>query len=359
MRISELAKGAALAGAIGLLTLTSAMSADDKLVIGVVTAHHLDQFQERIWVGARAAAERLGVEVRLAAPDGFNPEAQLALVQDMANSGVDGIATPATSESMADALNKIVAGGIPLVTFNIRSENVKAPYVGEKSTENARVLGRAVVEKLGGSGVSGKIITGLCAPGFPVLENRGRGVAEGLKTAPGIEVLGPFDTKLAATENYAAWESLAQAHPDAIAMIGLCAPDIATLGKVKEAGGYKWLIAGYDTTAENLDTMDRGLAWMAMGQSETMQGYMPVVMLVESLRAGLKEVPIGYLDSGAEIVTRDNVDQPYGLPKLTFDELRALAKDDKALIEYYDHATIDGPLADWKSLLVPLAEESK
>lgn len=347
--------------AVGCLSLTmaSAATAQDKLVIGVITAHHLDQFQERIWVGARAAAERMGVELRLAAPDAFDPEAQLALVQNMVNSGVDGIATPATSESMASALNAVIDGGVPLVTFNIRSETVKAPYVGEQSTENARVLGRAVVDKLGGKDVSGKVITGLCAPGFPVLENRGRGVAEGLGTAPGIEVLGPFDVKLAATANYAAWESLAQAHPDAIAMIGLCAPDIATLAKVKAAGGYDWLIAGYDTTPENLEAIDSGAAWMAMGQSETLQGYMPVVMLVETLRAGKKAVEVGYLDSGAEVVTRDKVVQPYNLPEITFDELRALAKDNEALIEYYNNATVDGPLADWASLLQPLENESK
>jgi ABC-type sugar transport system substrate-binding protein len=358
MNIARLGRWIA-AGGLSLTMACTAVAQDDKLVIGVVTAHHLDQFQERIWVGARAAAERMGVELRLAAPDAFDPEAQLALVQNMVNSGVKGIATPATSESMAGALNDIIARGIPLVTFNIRSETVKAPYVGEQSTENARVLGRAVVEKLGGAAVTGKIITGLCAPGFPMLENRGRGVAQGLATAPGIKVLGPFDVKLAATENYAAWEALAQAHPDAIAMIGLCAPDIATLAKVKEAGGYKWLIAGYDTTPENLAAIDSGAAWMAMGQSETLQGYMPVVMLVETLRAGKKAVEIGYLDSGAEVVTRDKVVQPHNLPQITFDKLRALAKDNQALIKYYDNATIDGPLARWSSLLKPLENESK
>ena len=42
----------------------------------------------------------------------------------------------------------------------------------------------------------------------------------------GIEVLGPFDVKVAANENYAAWEALLAANPDAKAKIGLCAPDI-------------------------------------------------------------------------------------------------------------------------------------
>ena len=55
-------------------------------------------------------------------------------------------------------------------------------------------------------------------------------------TAPGLDhVLGPFDVKVAATENYAAWEALLTANPDAVALIGLCAPDVASLGKLQAA----------------------------------------------------------------------------------------------------------------------------
>ena len=53
--------------------------------------------------------------------------------------------------------------------------------------------------------------------------------------AAGLEILGPFDVKVSADENYAAWEALLAANPDAEALIGLCAPDIASLGKLQAA----------------------------------------------------------------------------------------------------------------------------
>ena len=94
-----------------------------------------------------------------------------------------------------------------------------------------------VLEQLGGASATGKVIVGNCFPGFPVLENRAKGVQESLAAAAGIEVLGPFDVKVAANENYAAWEALLAANPDAKALVGLCAPDIASLGQA--AGGQR------------------------------------------------------------------------------------------------------------------------
>ena len=40
------------------------------------------------------------------------------------------------------------------------------------------------------------MVIGNCFPGFPVLENRAKGVEESLKAASGLNVLGPFDVKL-------------------------------------------------------------------------------------------------------------------------------------------------------------------
>ena len=88
--------------------------------------------------------------------------------------------------------------------YSLESEppGVNAPYVGERSVESGRILGRMVVEKLGGADAKGTVVIGICFPGFPVLENRAKGVQESLKAAPGLNVLGPFDVKVSEVENY-------------------------------------------------------------------------------------------------------------------------------------------------------------
>jgi ABC-type sugar transport system substrate-binding protein len=262
---------------------------------------------------------------------------------------------------MATGLNDIVASGVPLVQFNLLVDSVKAPYVGERSVESGRILGAKVLEKLGGESATGQVILGNCFPGFPVLENRARGATESLKKAAGIEILGPFDVKVAANENYAAWEALLAANPEAKALVGLCAPDIASLGKLQAANSDKVFVSGgYDLTAENLAEIKAGHAYVSLGQTPFMQGYLPVKMLADTVR---KNTTVdlsqgGFLDAGTEIVTADSVTEPYDLPAMSFADLEALASSPEKTKAYYQ-PLIENQIANWTSLIEPIANESK
>jgi ABC-type sugar transport system substrate-binding protein len=223
-----------LAGAAGAALLTSAALAQEQ--IGFVTHAQGDPFVQQIIDGAEAAARDLGVELTVAQQAGGAPEGQLRLVQNLANAGAQGIATSVPGESMVGALNDIVAMGVPIVQFNLLSPAVNAPYVGEKSVESGRILGRMIVERLGGAEATGTVIIGNCFPGFPVLENRARGVQES-RGGAGRAVLGPYDVRSRRSRTIGRWEQLLAANPDARAMIGLCAPGRDQLGKLNEANG--------------------------------------------------------------------------------------------------------------------------
>ena len=336
-------------------------SAPESIKIGFVTHVLGNPFIQQIIDGANAAAKDLNVELQVTGPEGGDADAQLKAVQTLVASGVQGIATSVPGESMSSGLNEIVDSGIPVVQFNLLVTSVKAPYVGERSVESGRILGAKVVEKLGGASATGKVIIGNCFPGFPVLENRSKGVQESLAKAPGLELLGTFDVKVSANENYAAWEALLAANPDAKALIGLCAPDIASLGKLQAANADKPFVSGgYDLTAENLAELKAGNAYISLGQTPFMQGYLPVKMLADTIR---KNTTVdlsagGFLDAGTEIVTADSVEEPFGLPALTFAELEALAASPEAARTYYQ-PLVDGQIADWAKNVEPIANESK
>ena len=336
-------------------------SAPESIKIGFVTHVLGNPFIQQIIDGANAAAKDLNVELQVTGPEGGDADAQLKAVQTLVASGVQGIATSVPGESMSSGLNEIVDSGIPVVQFNLLVTSVKAPYVGERSVESGRVLGQKVLEKLGGAAFVGQVIIGNCFPGFPVLENRAKGVQESLATAPGVEVLGPFDVKVSANENYAAWEALLAANPDAKALIGLCAPDIASLGKLQAANPDTLFVSGgYDLTVENLAEIKAGNAYLSLGQTPFMQGYLPVKMLADTIR-GTTTVDLsagGFLDAGTEIVTADSVEEPFGLPALTFTELEALAASPEAARTYYQKL-VDGQIADWAKNVEPIANESK
>ncbi len=339
----------------------AASAAPEAIKIGFVTHVLGNPFIQQIIDGANAAAADLNVELQVTGPEGGDADAQLKAVQTLVASGVQGIATSVPGESMSSGLNEIVDSGIPVVQFNLLVTSVKAPYVGERSVESGRVLGQKVLEKLGGAAFVGQVIIGNCFPGFPVLENRAKGVQESLATAPGVEVLGPFDVKVSANENYAAWEALLAANPDAKALIGLCAPDIASLGKLQAANPDTLFVSGgYDLTVENLAEIKAGNAYLSLGQTPFMQGYLPVKMLADTIR-GTSNVDLsagGFLDAGTEIVTADSVQEPFDLPPLTFAELEALAASPEAARAYYQ-PLIDGQIADWAKNVEPIANESK
>ena len=169
-----------------------------------------------------------------------------------------------------------------------------APYVGERSVESGRILGRSVIDILGGGDVEGKVIIGNCFPGFPVLENRQQGVQEALAEAPGIEVNSNNDVTVDPVTNYAAWEALLTANPDALALIGLCAPDIASLGQLQAATpDIDFVAGGYDLTADNLAALEAGTADVSIGQTPFMQGYLPVQMLYDVITGAVDVRSLG------------------------------------------------------------------
>jgi ABC-type sugar transport system substrate-binding protein len=325
---------AAVVTAVVLVAWVSVARAADQTEIGFVTHAQGNPFIQQIVDGAQAAATDFGITLRVAQEAGGNSEGQLRAVQNFANSGVAAVATSVPGESMAKGLNEVIGNGEPIVQYNLLGASVRAPYVGEKSVESGRILGRMVVEKLGGAGASGKVVIGNCFPGFPVLENRAKGVEESLKAAPKLEVLGPFDVKVSAVENYNQWEQLYAANPDAIAMIGLCAPDVASLGKLNAANGDKFVAGGYDLTVENLAAIKNGHAYVTLGQSAFVQGYLPVALLVRAVK-DKQPLPVGFFDSGTQIVTASSVDMGNGLPKISFEKVQELAADPAATAAYY------------------------
>jgi len=167
--------------------------------------------------------------------------------------------------------------------------------------------------------------------------------------------------KVAANENYAAWEALLAATPDARALVGLCAPDIASLGKLQAANpDHEFISGGYDLTAENLAEIKAGNAYVSLGQTPFMQGYLPVKMLADTIR-GTSTVDLsagGFLDAGTEIVTADSVQEPFDLPPLTFAELEEIAASPEKAREYYQ-PLVDGAIADWQTKVEPIANESQ
>ena len=93
-------------------------------------------------------------------------------------------------------------------------------------------------------------------------------------------------------------------------MVGLCSMDLPNLSKLKERTKGQWLVAGYDLGRETLDAVRAGTVQVALGQHPYLQGYLPVAALARHLR-DKQPLPQGWIDTGTEVITKDNVDAIY------------------------------------------------
>lgn len=353
---------AMVAGPATMAQSPSAPAPAEPIDLGMVIHVIGNPFIQSITEYAKIAANDLGATLQVAGPEGGDPEQQIALIQGFVNAGMDGIVTSMPGSTLSGPVNAIVDSGVPVAQFNLLDAAAKAPYVGERSTNSGRILGEKVVELLGGASATGKVFIGICLPGYPVLENRSRGVREALAKAPGLVVNeADFDTTVFDTSNLAAWEAVFSANPDAKAFIGLCALDIPSLAKLQEGSpDTDYVMAGYDLTPQNVAALKAGTADVSLGQTPFMQGYLPVKMLVDSL-SGKTKVDLskgGFVDAGTEVATKDGVLLPHDLGTATLDQIEAIAADPAAARTFYQ-PLVDGVIANWADSLEPIENESK
>lgn len=331
-------------------------SEQKRMTLGFVAHSSGNPFIKSIIAAAQQAAKDNNVDLKVGGTQAFDANAQLQRVNDVVAAGAQGVATSVAGDSMANGLNGLIDKGTPIVQWNIPSARVKAPYVGEASVSAWKILGEKVLAKLGGASATGKVVIGTCAPGLSVLEARIKGVKEGLAPAKGLTFVGPLNIPVDPVGNLNAWKQAVAANQDAKALIGVCAPDLESLGKVNAANGDKYVAGGSDLTTQNLNAIKGGHAYITVGQTAFVQGYLPVLMLAEAVRSRTSLPADQMVSSGLQVVTTGNVSMPFGLPSVSFDKLEQLENDPAAAAEYYKPLFAKGgKLADWKSQLIPLS----
>jgi ABC-type sugar transport system substrate-binding protein len=274
--------------------------------------HGMNSFTEVIKRGAEQAGRALGVEVEVAGPPSFTAKDAIDLFEGMVQKRKTGIVVvPQPGEVWVVPIRQATQAGIPVLTANVTSPGSTASaWFGQDEYKSGVVLAgelRKILEAAGQK--EGKLVVGMCAPGVAVLTDRYNGFLKGMEGAR-YAVTKPFDVTAENTSNYSAWENLASANKDMIAAVGLCSHDISNLAKLKTRIGAKWMIAGYDLNLETLEAVKAGVAQVTVGQHPYLQGYLPVLAMVQHKRDGKPPVR-GWIDVGTEVVTKANVEELY------------------------------------------------
>jgi len=274
--------------------------------------HGLNEFTQIIKQGAQDAATAQEVNVDVVGPAGFVATDAIAMFEGLTQRRVSGlIVVPMPGEVWLTPIRQATEAGIPVVTANVQSSGSAAStWFGQDERASGVILAQELRKALVAQGkTEGQIVVGICAPGVGVLEERYQGFKQGMQGTK-FEVTDHFDVNTENTANYTAWESLAGAHPEVVAMVGLCSMDLPNLAKLKQRTNGDWLVGGYDLGRETLDAIRAGTIHVALGQHPYLQGYLPVIALARHVR-DKQPLPKGWIDVGTEVITGANVESIY------------------------------------------------
>ncbi|MPZ84589.1 MAG: substrate-binding domain-containing protein [Actinophytocola sp.] len=337
MSTSRSVRGLAIVASALLLAgcgATSGGSEATKLGFAVATTSE-DFAQQMADGGEYAAAKFDGVELQVSGPPGVDGPAEVKLLQDLGRTAVDGIAVENLAPDlfvrpMADLVDQdrrlVAVDTVPLDGSNV------ATYVGNDNAAIGRMLAEEAIRLLG-QDASGTVVVGTTVPGVPVLDQRANGIKEAFaEKLPNVKVLGPFETKIEPTLNFGIWNGLVKANPRALAFLGTGDQDSYNLAKIKQENNGTYLTAVED-----------GTNFATLSPEHFMKGAVAIRMLAEAATED-KPMPEGWVDSGALLVTKDNVA-----------EIIARQESDSAKDEWFG-PKLDEFFADLDSHTRPLGE---
>jgi ribose transport system substrate-binding protein len=251
----------------------------------------------------RAAAEFGDVEVLWNAPASADQLKQKEILESYITQRVDGIAISSLNgEFLAETINRAIDQGIPVTTWDSDAPTSKRlAFYGVDDRASGRIMGEQAIKLLDGKGKVA-IITSL---GAANLQNRLDGVKEALAAAPGIQVVEIYDIKEDTIRCAEIIATGSRRYPDLGAWISVGGWPVFTRNALDSVDPAKTKVISFDTISPALDLLRANKVQVLLGQKYFGWGSESVRLLREIKNGG---TPAGIIDSGVDIVTKDNVD---------------------------------------------------
>jgi simple sugar transport system substrate-binding protein len=260
-----------------------------------------DAFWSVVKNGAEAAADDLDLDLQYRSPQQFDT-VQMARMIDAAVAGKPGglVVSIPDAEALGPSIQRAVKRGIPVISIN-SGEEFSAQFgallhIGQSEYEAAKRAGDYMRAK----GVSNAVCVNQ-EQGNAALDIRCNGFADGLAGRSDVlaVTLDPTEirnTILAYLKN----------HPqvDGLLTLGATSAEAAipAMAQYKD-GKHDILLGTFDLTPVVLEAIDDGKIEFALDQQQFLQGYLPLVMLHNYVRAGLR--PAANIQTGPNFITRD------------------------------------------------------
>ena len=257
-------------------------------------------------IGAERAAKELGnVQILWNAPASADQLKQKEILESYITQRVDGIAISSLNgEFLADTINRAIDAGIPVVTWDSDAPTSRrVAFYGVDDLASGRIMGEETIRLLNGKGRVA-IISSL---GATNLQNRLAGVKEALAKAPGIEIVEVYDIQEDSIRCAEIIATGSRRYPDLAAWISVGGWPVFTRNALAAVDSSKTKVISFDTIDPALDLLREGKVQVLLGQKYFGWGSESVKLLHDIKNGKNPAAPI--IDSGVDVVTKDNVEQ--------------------------------------------------
>jgi ribose transport system substrate-binding protein len=257
-------------------------------------------------VGADRAAKEIGnIQVLWNAPATADQLKQKEILESYITQRVDGIAISALNgDFLTETINKAIDAGIPVVTWDSDAPASKRiAFYGVDDLASGRIMGEQAIKLLDGKGKVA-VITSL---GAANLQKRLEGVREALKKAPGIQIVEEYDIKEDPIRCAEIIATGGRRYPDLAAWISVGGWPVFTRNALAGVDPSKTKVISFDTIDPALDLLREGKVQVLLGQKYFGWGE-ESVKLLKQITEG-KRPASATIDSGVDVVTKDNVEQ--------------------------------------------------
>jgi ABC-type sugar transport system substrate-binding protein len=302
MRLTSLLGAVALAA-----TMAAPALAADTIKIGFITKFPVPFFASMENAAKAYAAAHPGVEIIYGqGTSATDIEGQIALIESMVSKGVQGIAITPVDPTVAKTLDKAVAQGVKVVLMDNKIPDWKGQtaLATTNNLEAGKIAG-AYLKTVLKEGDTLGVLEGV--PGVPALDDRVNGMLEGLKGV-NVKIVGKGETDCQEEKGINVAQDFLTANPQLKAIYSACGPPAAGAAQaIKNAKlDHKVILVGFDFCCGEAEAMAAGLEEASVAQFPSKMSALGVDALVKAIKG--EQVPT-LIDSGAALVTKDNMDK--------------------------------------------------
>ena len=237
--------------------------AQEKLTVAFIPGIASDPFFLAMEKGARAAAEKLGIElIWQGSASEYSPQSQLPFVDAALAQDIDAlILVPTDPDSLQPSVQRAEAAGIPVITVDttVTDQAYLTSHITGDNVDGGRQAAKTLAEQIGGEG---KVFIMSGSPSATTNTLREQGFREELAANyPKIEIVGREYANSQPANATSAINTVLLNHPD---LVGIFAIDgtsgtgaVAALRNSNVVGKVK--LVGYDAYKAQVDALQEGV----------------------------------------------------------------------------------------------------